>query len=107
MARRVEMKRALVASVSSPQASTCVPEKKVVVRHAILLSYHMASRYPIRWCGPLNGLDCLLSKVYNWRDHHRTMSIDRLSGPFRSRFAARLRRQAVIGGVVGSQKKGF
>lgn len=77
MARRVEMKRAVVASVSSPFASlNRAGEKKVKTW------YHMASRHPSVGVG-LDGL-ANGGRYYNWRDPH--MPFDRLSGPFRSRF---------------------
>lgn len=95
MARRVEMKRAVVASVSSARLSTRAGEKGG--RETCYLTTWHPDIHPLGWASP--ALQGLLSKVYNWRDPH--MLFDRLSGPFRSRFFARLRRGGVIWGCGG------
>ena len=89
MARRVEMKRAVVASVSSPPTLNACRRKKVG-RHAILptlpiLPHGIQTSIPLWWA--LEGLAWLWTKVYNWPDpHDHHMPFDRPSGPFRSRF---------------------
>ena len=99
MARRVEMKRAVVASVSSPRVSTRAGEKR-------WSAYHMASRYPSVAVG-LGGLDWLelagCVQYYNWRDPH--VPLDRLSGPFRSRFLPDCGGEGMMGVWWGARRR--